>query len=117
MSFRVAVREVESWLLADREGIAAFLGVRVAIVPAEPDSLLEPKETMVNLARRSSRSRIRSDLVPRPGSGRSTGPLYNATLINFVSDGITGWRPDVAMRTSPSLQKARNALEGLIESS
>jgi len=26
--FRVAVREVESWLLADREGLADFLGIK-----------------------------------------------------------------------------------------
>jgi len=34
MRLRVAVRELESWLLADTERIAKFLGVSVAEIPA-----------------------------------------------------------------------------------
>jgi len=34
--FRVAVREVEAWLLAHREGIARFLGISEHLVPLMP---------------------------------------------------------------------------------
>ncbi|RLF63060.1 MAG: hypothetical protein DRN33_04790, partial [Thermoplasmata archaeon] len=35
MCFRIAVREVEAWLLADRKGIASFLGVSQSAVPRD----------------------------------------------------------------------------------
>ena len=35
MQFRVAVREVEAWLLADRETFADFLGVRAKRINLE----------------------------------------------------------------------------------
>src|ERR1035441_9429449 len=55
MRLRVAVRELESWLLADSERIAKFLGVAVAEIPADPDSVPDPKRLMVQLARSSRR--------------------------------------------------------------
>lgn len=42
MCFRVVVREVESWLLADRERLSAFLNVAIAEVPLQPDALVQP---------------------------------------------------------------------------
>ena len=36
LQFRVAVRETEAWLLADRAGFAAFAKVDVKKLPAEP---------------------------------------------------------------------------------
>ena len=39
MLFRVVVREVESWLLADREGIADFLSVPLNRIPNDPEQL------------------------------------------------------------------------------
>lgn len=52
--FRVAVREVEAWLLADRRNIADFLSVPVADVTIAPESSADPKIEIVDLARRSS---------------------------------------------------------------
>ena len=45
--FRIAVREVESWLLADRDAIASFLGVSVATCPNNPDTLHDPKQEIL----------------------------------------------------------------------
>src|SRR5690349_2981582 len=47
MCFRIAVRSVEAWLIADRERIASFLGVRLEQVPAQPDLLPDPKGTLI----------------------------------------------------------------------
>lgn len=71
MCFRVAVRAVEAWLLADRERMAQLLGLKVALLPEDPDNLDDPKRELVNLARRARRRAIRDDLVPRDGSGRA----------------------------------------------
>lgn len=45
--FRVAVREVEAWLLADAANLAAFLGISGKFVPAGPDDLTDPKAVLV----------------------------------------------------------------------
>ena len=112
MCFRVAVRMIEAWLLADRERIANLLGVAEATVPQDPDRLDNPKQQLMNLARRSRR-RIKADLVPREGSGRNVGPLYNARMVEFIENNDTGWRPDHAVRRSDSLARCISRLRQL----
>ncbi len=75
--FRVAVREVEAWLLAHRAGFASFLGINRELVPTDVESLLDPKRTLINLARKSKRSDLRKSIVPPEGSHRRQGPDYN----------------------------------------
>lgn len=110
MCFRVAVREVEAWLLADRQGIASFLRVALTKVPPDPESLEHPKQTMVNLARQSRSRNIREDMVPRPDSGRPIGPAYPLRLIEFAS---SRWRPEVAANSCDSLRRAIECLQWL----
>jgi hypothetical protein len=105
MCFRVAVRAVEAWLLADRERIAAFMGVSESVVPAAPEAEDDPKAAMIGLARRSRRREIRMDMVPRPASGRRVGPAYPSRLVEFVTDTESGWRPEVAARRCDSLRR------------
>lgn len=111
MCFRVAVRAVEAWLLADRECIAHFLAVAIAQVPLRPDELDDPKHTLVRLAARSRRRNVREDMVPRVGSGRSTGAAYTSRLIEFAAN---HWRPDVAASGSESLGRCLTRLKELI---
>ncbi|MEX2648976.1 MAG: hypothetical protein WD673_08185 [Alphaproteobacteria bacterium] len=111
MVFRVAVRAIESWLLADRDRIAALLGVRQELVPNDPDRLDDPKGALIGLARRSRRASLRRDLVPREGSGRRVGPLYPARLIEFAGDMAEGWRPEAAEKASESLARCMRALQ------
>lgn len=103
MRLRIVVREVEAWLFGDRERLSSFLGVSVSRIPANPENVAHPKETMVSLAARSRRRDIRSDMIPRPGSGRVVGPAYTSRLIEFVVDSDAGWRPDVAASNVDSL--------------
>ena len=102
MCFRIAVRKVESWVLADRETLAAFLGVAMAHIPTRPETLGDPKEALINLARRSRRRDIRADMVPRPEGGRSEGPAYTSRLIEYAQG---PWRPEVAAQYADSLQR------------
>ena len=83
MCLRVAVRQVEAWLLADRERLSKFLSVSTSRIPHNPESVEQPKIALVEIARYSRRRDIREDMVPRPGSGRSVGPAYTARLIEF----------------------------------
>jgi len=105
MCFRLAVRAVEAWLLADRERIARRLGVNWRHIPSDPDTLADPKTELVNLARRSTSRPVRDQLVPQPGSGRQVGPLYNSLMIQFVDDQDDGWRPERAAESSDSLNR------------
>jgi hypothetical protein len=115
LCFRVAVREIEAWLLADRERLAAFLGVPQRMIPPDPEAVPDPKHLMVSLAQRSRERRLRHEMVPRWGSGRVVGPAYNARLIRFVTDNRKGWRPEVAAQESPSLRRALACLRRLAQ--
>lgn len=112
MCFRIAVREVESWLLADRETLARFLSLSINRLPLQPDREADPKRLIVDVARHSRRRDIREGIVPRPGSGRVVGPTYTSLMIQFSR---THWRPDIAARHSDSLRRCRERLQELVE--
>ena len=103
MELRVAVRAVEAWLMADRQSFASFLGVGVRRVPREPEQLANPKDTVVELARSSSKRVIREGLVPSEASGRRVGPAYTDEVIQYVH---RRWSPTRGRASSPSLERA-----------
>jgi hypothetical protein len=111
MCFRVAVRAIEAWLLADRSRISAFLHVREGVVPRQPEILNNPKKALIELAAESEDRTIREHLIPRPGSGRSEGPAYASRLMEFILDPKEGWRPEVATKLAPSLKSALECLK------
>lgn len=115
LCFRVAVREIESWLLADSEHISRFLKVSVKAIPSDPEDIANPKQFMVNLARQSKSSAIREDMVPRPESGREIGPAYTSRLIEFVISAQHPWRPEVAVQRSDSLARSVRCLQRIIQ--
>ncbi len=108
---RVAVREVEAWLLGCREAFAAFLGVPENRIPPNVDEIQNPKRFLVDLARRSRRGNIRRDIVPQGGSTAKVGPDYNGRLMSFVEE---HWDPAIAKDHSLSLKKAIEALDAFI---
>jgi hypothetical protein len=100
--FRVAVREVEAWLLADPVNLSRYLSVPSARVPAICEQIPDPKEALVNLARRSRSGDIKSRIVPRSGSTAKQGPDYNGCLATFVQ---SSWNIDTACANSNSLKR------------
>ncbi len=107
MIFRVVVREIESWLLADRESIAKFLNINIEKVPLNPELEFDPKQKLVNLARASRSSKIRSALVPEKNSTAQVGKLYTAEIKRFISD---LWDLESARLNSTSLDKCLTRL-------
>lgn len=97
MIFRVAVHEIESWIMADRSAIAEFLSIPESRIPQDCDGTPQTKEFLVGLARRSRSTSIRKDLVPAVESSASVGPNYNLRLTEFVQK---KWRPLLATRHS-----------------
>jgi hypothetical protein len=106
---RVAVREVEAWLLADHEAMRSLLGERGRL-PAEPDKLTDPKATLLQLATKYAPRDVRADLVKPIGAMASQGIGYNARLTRWVQ---SHWQPHRASECSPSLQRARIRLQEL----
>lgn len=110
MTFRIVVREIEAWLMADRESFSNFFGINENKLPEDPELLEDPKGVLINLARTSRKRVIREYIIPRMGSGAEVGPAYNSTLSEFVRD---HWRPDVAARKSDSLGRCLKRLKEL----
>ncbi len=100
--FRVAVREVEAWLLADRSNLARYFGVSQTKIPGNPDTLDDPKKSLIAAARESRSRNIRESIVPRRGSTAKVGPDYNGCLIAFV---LQNWDIGLAQQQSPSLAR------------
>lgn len=105
--FRVAVKEVEAWLLADQVGLARFLGINKTLIPESVDEIVDPKKCLINLARRSPHRNLRGDIVPPSGSTRQIGPNYNGQLVAFVQN---RWNISAAERSSPSLRRTVTAV-------
>ncbi|MGC8491145.1 MAG: hypothetical protein ACP5SH_05340 [Syntrophobacteraceae bacterium] len=104
---RVAVMEVESWIMADRAGLAQFLSIPVHRIPQDTDAIPYAKEFPVSLARLSRKTRLREDIVPQPGSTSKVGPLYNSSLAGFVS---SSWNFRLAAHASVSLKRTLDRL-------
>lgn len=104
---RVAVMEVESWIMADQKGIARFLSVPLSSIPVDTDALSHPKEFLVSLARRSNKRRLRAELIPSPGATSKVGPGYNLRLEEFVR---LHWDIERAGKVSRSLQRTLTRL-------
>jgi len=112
LCLRVAVREVEAWLLADSHNLAQFLGVPPNCIPHSPEQIGDPKNEMVNLASQSRKRAIRKDMVPTPNTGQQVGAAYSARLIEFVE---RHWDIQQAASRSPSLQRAIDCLTRLTQ--
>jgi hypothetical protein len=100
--YRFAVAELESWFLADRQGLAKFLGVSAAKMPQQPKLEPFPKTALINIARTSQKSRIREGIAPPRGHRASVGPEYMAALRNFA---VNHWNIEAARVCSPSLNR------------
>lgn len=99
---RMAVNELESWLLADAASLADFLGISAAIIPKKPDEEKLPKQALVNVARRSRKTALRKGIVPERGHGGIVAPAYLATMTEFIRD---YWNISAAAQNSPSLNR------------
>jgi len=100
--FRIAVKEVESWLLADHTNFSRFLGIRKDLLPKDTDDIRDPKNFLIRIADRSRNTELKKDIIPPRNSDRKVGPNNNGKLIEFVS---TKWDPKNAKNHSISLLK------------
>ncbi len=105
---RVAVREVESWLLASRGAFSTYLSIAKSEIPINTDDILNPKDFLLSLVKKSRKKTIRTDLVPERGKTAKVGPNYNARLAGFVNQ---FWDYKEAVNFSESLNKTVECLK------
>ncbi len=104
---RLAVMEIESWIMADRQACADFLAIPVHRIPQETDTIPHPKEFLVTLARRSRKKSLREALVPASGATSVVGRAYNSCLWEFVHN---HWNGSRASQASTSLRRTLDRL-------
>ena len=78
------MREVESWILADRQAISKFFGVGLSLIPIQTDEISNPKAFLFNLVRRCRRRGLKNAILPTDTA--SIGPRYNFEMINFIDN-------------------------------
>jgi len=100
---RIASKEVEAWLLADKQGFSEFLSISDNKIPDNPETVEDPKALIVQLALRSKSSEIRHDIAPIRGGSATTGPYYTRALSGFARK---QWNIGAAVQHSQSLKRA-----------
>ncbi|MEQ1718256.1 MAG: hypothetical protein ABL907_20125 [Hyphomicrobium sp.] len=111
MTFRIAVRTIEAWLLSDHQHFTETFFVSPRLLPTAPEQIDRPKAAMIDALSRSTNRIVREAMLIRlPQGGWSTGPEYNAMLEQFAG---TNWQPHTAAARSPSLAKARLRIQEL----
>lgn len=114
MLLRLVVREIESWILADRSNISSFLGIRKPLIPHHPEDIEDPKSTLVELARSSPKEGLKNAIVPRSDAINDEGISYTGRLQKFVRN---QWTPAAAAENSTSLQRCILAVRGIVNMS
>lgn len=108
---RLAVTEAESWLLADSQALASFLGIPKSRISPRPDELNDPTREILRLARQSRKRLIRQEVVSASDASKA-GMGYNWHLCTFVRE---YWEPMRAMACSPSLTRTIHSLKNLAQ--
>jgi hypothetical protein len=100
--FRIAVREIEAWLLADIDGFSSYTGISKVNFFNDPEKLADPKLALLQIIRKCRKRDIREDILPKDEYAR-IGPNYNERLAEFV---IKYWNIKRAAKYSDSLRRA-----------
>lgn len=108
--FRIAVREVESWVLADHQAMRKLIGKK-GVLPPQPDVLPDPKQALLGLGKTAPKS-VRDDLIRTTDGQLRQGVGYNARLTHWIN---TVWSPERAAERSPSLARARIRIKEAVE--
>ncbi|MBW1694201.1 MAG: hypothetical protein JRJ41_08580 [Deltaproteobacteria bacterium] len=106
--FRIAVMEIESWVMADRVAFSDFLSIPVSALPYKMDEIRDPKQFLLTRVRKSRSRNLVLDIVPGFGSTAKIGPNSNGRLSDFVRN---RWDVHEAIKYSDSLYRAFQKLQ------
>lgn len=98
--FRIAVHEIESWIMSDGEGLARYLDISATNFPVCPDEIEDPKQYLLNVIRSKCRKKRFKEMLP--SGNQAVGVEYNPVLIDYVAN---KWNAENAAAHSPSLNR------------
>lgn len=118
--FNIAVDEAEAWLMADREGFAAYFGIKLEDMPISHKTKQGGRKELTEmkfdsksswfltheLIKKSGNSGFIRQLTPKDGAAK--GPEYNAGILPFIEN---GWSIDNARNNSDSLDRMIGRIE------
>ena len=112
MCFRIVVREVEAWLLADADAFADHFKLSKGQLSAAPEQIDDAKGSMLSLLKKISSRADREAMVriDRSGQISGIGPEFNSRLTQFATN---VWRPAKAATRSDSLSRTLRRIEDL----
>jgi hypothetical protein len=105
MLFRIAEKEIDAWILSDREAFAKWMSIPVNKIPVNTQEIENPKQFIINLARRS-RKKDMKDIVPQGTAIQ--GPGYNILLRKFIME---QWDAERAANCNASLRRTIERLK------
>jgi len=107
--FRVAVREVEAWFVADKAHFGEFFRINPNLLNTViPEAMVKPKSEMLQLI---MRGRLGSRMKARFAQV-GTAPIYPAAGYNqAMSEFVEGWSVERAIRESNSLRRAVDSIK------
>jgi hypothetical protein len=109
VAVRIAVRSMESWLMADTFAARRFF--QTSRLPQQPELLDRPKLALVDACRDSRLRRVRIGMVPRPGSGGAVGADFALLIGEYARE---HWDPVRAQVNAPSLRRAIARMQELV---
>lgn len=110
MHFRIAVRALEAWLLADAAGFSRFFSVASHLIPANPEGLADPKAALLGAIRKSRSKALVEDMLPAQGTTARVGPGYVSRIAEFVE---SDWSWKRGEKRSESLRRCIRSLAAL----
>ncbi len=102
---QVAVREIESWILADIENFLSYFQIPQGLLnkfPAIMDDIPDPKKFLIEIMNHSKNNQFKRFIIPAVGSSAKVGKAYNFYLIDFIKQ---KWKYKIAAEHSISLQR------------
>jgi len=110
MRFRIAVRAIESWLLADAAGFSSYFSVAPHHVPEDPEALADPKAALIRVAEKSRSRAVRNDVVPAAGTTALVGPAYTTRIVEYAA---SSWSWSRGVQRSGSLRRCIRSVEAI----
>ncbi|MBN1409647.1 MAG: hypothetical protein JW969_02310 [Spirochaetales bacterium] len=108
--FRIAVREVEAWLLADTRGFSDFVKLDESWIRKQTgnvEKIFNPKEILLSIVKRCKLRHLREDIIRVDKNQIKQGPGYNTRLQDFTEN---YWSIDRAKKNADSLFRSINSL-------
>ena len=110
--FRIVVREIETWLVADTINFASFLNISHNHMKLDVELILDPKLYIFSLVNKPRVPReIKRGILPSDAEAR-VGPNYNFILGDYIAK---KWDIDNARARSNSLERAIKCFEAFRE--